>query len=139
MKLDFSQEEFIHKCKLVADFNPAFLPILDDKDGINQSFFCLMRNNANQREIPFEITKRDVWDQFCRQGGVCALSGIPLKLPSYTESIEDKASLDRIDSAKRIYNLENVQFVHKDINLMKWKFDQDYFKDWCKKVAAHNS
>ena len=45
------------------------------------------------------------------------------------------ASLDRIDSSKG-YVIGNVQWVHKDINIMKNKFDNQYFIDMCKKIAS---
>lgn len=46
------------------------------------------------------------------------------------------ASLDRIDS-NMDYQEENVQWLHKDINMMKQQFDQDYFIQMCCAVADH--
>lgn len=46
------------------------------------------------------------------------------------------ASLDRIDSSSG-YGLENIQWLHKDINIMKNVHSQDYFLSLCKKVAAN--
>ena len=47
---------------------------------------------------------------------------------------ENTASLDRIDSSKG-YVKDNVQWVHKDINRMKWNFPQDKFVKLCSFVA----
>jgi len=47
------------------------------------------------------------------------------------------ASLDRIDNSKG-YHLNNVQWVHKDVNRMKWIFEQDYFIKLCNKVSEYN-
>ena len=47
-------------------------------------------------------------------------------------------SLDRIDNNKG-YIEENVQWVHKDINMMKRIYSQDYFIYMCKLVAECNS
>lgn len=59
--------------------------------------------------------------------GTCALSGLKI---SFEEST---ASLDRIDSTLG-YVVGNVQWVHKDINIMKNKYTQDYFVYLCSKV-----
>jgi len=64
-----------------------------------------------------------------KNGFVCALSGVKLD--------ENTWSPDRIDS-KKGYTKENLQFVHKDINLMKNKFPEDYFIEMCKKGAENN-
>ena len=42
--------------------------------------------------------------------------------------------IDRIDSSKG-YVKGNVQWVHKNVNLMKGKFDQEYFIEMCKKIT----
>ena len=47
------------------------------------------------------------------------------------------ASLDRIDS-KLGYELNNIQWVHKDINMMKQAYTNNYFIEHCKLVAANN-
>lgn len=44
------------------------------------------------------------------------------------------ASLDRIDSTKG-YTLDNIQWVHKHINVMKMDLDQEYFIKLCKLVT----
>ncbi len=47
------------------------------------------------------------------------------------------ASLDRIDSTKG-YTLDNIQWIHKDLNKMKMNFANDYFIKTCKLVAENN-
>lgn len=42
--------------------------------------------------------------------------------------------MDRIDHTKG-YVVGNVQWVHRHINMMKWKLGQELFIDLCKKVA----
>lgn len=59
----------------------------------------------------------------------CALSDKSISFNDGT------ASVDRIDS-KIGYVSNNIQIVHKDINIMKNAFDQDYFIDICKRIVA---
>lgn len=35
-----------------------------------------------------------------------------------------------IDSTK-VYTIDNVQWVHKNINIMKWDISQEEFINWC--------
>ena len=50
---------------------------------------------------------------------------------------EQTASLDRIDS-KKAYTLDNVQWVHKTVNQMKWTLASKEFIEWCKTIAQNN-
>lgn len=45
-------------------------------------------------------------------------------------------SLDRIDNNKG-YEEDNVQFLHKNINYMKWTHNQDDFIELCRKVIKY--
>lgn len=92
--------------------------------------------NRTRIVIPktFTITIEDIWNLFLIQERKCALTGIPLQFGSPKANIETTASLDRIDSSKG-YELNNVQWVHKDINYMKNNYDQNYFIEMCKLVA----
>jgi hypothetical protein len=80
------------------------------------------------------LTIEQAWELYQKQEGKCALSGLPIFFPA-TNKGEFTASLDRIDSSKG-YIEGNVQWVHKDINIMKNKFPQDYFIKICKLVAG---
>ena len=74
------------------------------------------------------------------QHHVCAISGMPIHLSSEKRRSKDfcnTASLDRIDS-KMGYELGNVQWVHKDVNLMKNYFSNEYFISVCKLISAKN-
>ena len=46
------------------------------------------------------------------------------------------AQLDRIDNDKG-YIIGNIQWVHKDINKMKWKFNINKFIQMCREVANY--
>jgi hypothetical protein len=89
------------------------------------------------RVIPFEITIEQVWELFQKQKGKCALSGVEIHFPEKSTRYggDCTASLDRIDSSKG-YTIDNVQWVHKIVNLMKMNLPQDEFIKWCKLIAA---
>ena len=48
------------------------------------------------------------------------------------------ASLDRIDSSQP-YVVTNIQWVHKDVNLMKMDLDEDWFVALCWVVTNHKN
>lgn len=91
----------------------------------------------NRRKLELNITKEYVWNLFLEQEKKCALSGIELKFPDKWKDKSYTASLDRIDSSKG-YIEKNVQWVHKDINLMKNKFNNEYFIKMCKLITQNN-
>lgn len=89
-----------------------------------------------RKEIPLEVTIENVWDLFLQQDRKCALSGIKLRFPRTSGNNEWTASLDRIDSSKG-YTKNNIQWVHKDINVMKNKYNNEYFIQTCKRIAQN--
>lgn len=102
---------------------------------ISQGVWHIFEKSAKQREIDFKLTIQEGWDLFLKQNRKCALSGLELKFGISNIDLEGKtASLDRIDS-NGIYELKNVQWVFKEINLMKRDFDQDKFILLCKQIA----
>jgi len=78
------------------------------------------------------ITIVEVYNLWIQQNKKCALSNLNIDFIKTENGIS--ASIDRIDSDKD-YTNDNIQLVHKDINLMKNAFKQDYFIKLCKKVA----
>jgi len=87
-----------------------------------------------RRPKELSLTMEQAWELFLKQDRKCALSGTKLQFPKRSKDKSWTASLDRIDSSKG-YILGNVQWVHKDINIMKNKFNNDYFIHICKSVA----
>jgi len=83
------------------------------------------------RVIEFNITIEYAWKLFIQQDKKCALSDIDI---FFEKDGMTTASLDRIDSSKG-YVEGNVQWVHKDVNIMKHHYDQNYFIKICKKIA----
>jgi hypothetical protein len=93
-----------------------------------------IRVGASRRHHSFNITLEQMWKLFLKQKRKCALSGLELKFGTRFYGEETTASLDRIDSTKG-YDMDNVQWVHKDINWMKQDFSQSEFIDYCKRVV----
>lgn len=97
--------------------------------------------HAKSRKLKVEITNKDVWELFLKQDRKCALSGILLYFAKTTQELREKkqtASLDRIDSSKD-YTKDNIQWIHKDLNSMKWDWNQDEFVKWCNLVSNYQN
>ena len=95
--------------------------------------FSHVKGNAARRNIPFEITKEEAYQILERQKFFCALTGMPLTLHP-----KCNASLDRIDSTQG-YTPQNVQWVYKTINLMKWTLSTEEFVELCEMVVQHSA
>lgn len=89
-----------------------------------------IRRCGERRNIPFEIIIQEAWTLFLAQNRCCVLTGIKLSFDERT------ASLDRIDSSKG-YTMDNIQWVHKIINQMKWSLTDQELLSWCQAVVAH--
>lgn len=94
-------------------------------------------NNSKHRGRTLDITKSFAEKLFIKQNKKCALSGLDIffakNYKDYKKGLQT-ASLDRIDNSKE-YEKDNVQWVHKHINVMKNVFSEDYFIDLCKQVV----
>lgn len=97
------------------------------------------RAGRKERNILFKLTKQDLWDQWVLQEGKCKYTNIDL-LINFTSTTLYKqctASLDRIDSSKG-YEIGNIEWVHKKINIMKNKFTKPEFIEFCNLVTKNN-
>jgi len=105
---------------------------------ISGHFFSGIKSGAKSRNIDFNITIEDAWKQFLKQNEKCALSGLEISFgKSYRKSIDEDlitASLDRIDNTKG-YEVGNIQWAHKHINIMKRDHPQEYFLNICEAIS----
>jgi hypothetical protein len=113
--------------------NPKF----DGCGEISKSFLFSIQRGAEERNLLFNITCDYIWSLFLEQERKCAISKLDLRFPERRTDIKATASLDRIDPTKG-YIEGNVQWVHKDINTMKWDFTQEEFINYCKIIAQNN-
>lgn len=101
---------------------------------IRGGWWTHLKQSAEVRKLEFSITIEDAWDLYEQQGRRCKLSGLPIVFNAGKGLTT--ASLDRIDSNVG-YVIGNVQWTHKDMNLMKWEFPQNVFVCFCRSVASH--
>lgn len=98
-------------------------------------FSRYFERKRKRKPMTGSISIQDVHEMWEKQNRKCALSGVDIGFAP-TGNVHT-CSIDRIDSMKN-YSIENIQLVHKDVNLMKNKFDNEYFIELCKKIADEN-
>ena len=102
---------------------------------IRVSFFKRYENRAPLRDKTWDIDIEYADEVFNQQGGLCALTGIEIDAGSSGCTLPNiTASLDRINNSKG-YERDNVQWVHKDINMMRGPLSVEKFIKLCVKVA----
>lgn len=99
------------------------------------------KRRAKQDGISFEITKKQIFDILLSQNHRCALSGVPIRVAESNEEWERShatttASIDRKDSSGG-YTLENIQWVHKRVNVLKNDLSDTDLVFWCKLIVEH--
>lgn len=108
-------------------------PLYKGVGDLSGAYYASLRKGAELRNLSFNVSKEFLWDLFNKQNGKCALSGVDIKLEKHFKGSNQTASLDRIDN-KRGYEEDNVQWVHKKINLFKRGYDEQTLYDYCKKI-----
>lgn len=108
--------------------NPAWRGYED----IPLSKFNYIKLDADKRGLLFDITIEQIWNLYLEQDKKCALSGTEIIFSSIKSVCT--ASLDRINSNIG-YIIDNVQWVHKNINIMKNRFSDEEYIKWCKLVV----
>ena len=92
-----------------------------------------IKSTASRRSIEYNVTDEYIWELFKKQKGLCALSGVVISFGAKGREL-GTASLDRIDSNLG-YIEGNVQWLHKDVNLMKMNLEEKVFLDFCEKIV----
>lgn len=91
-----------------------------------------IKRSAKQKGLEFNLDLVFLYELYIRQGGKCSLSMVSIDFDV------NKASLDRVDST-RGYTKDNVQWLHKHVNIMKNSFPQDMFIYLCNKVSENHT
>lgn len=127
----------VYRCQCYKTVNGAYN--YQGYKNISATYFKSCKANAKSKNREFTITKKDIWELWLKQKGKCALTGLELKIErNYKKMKNMTASLDRIDS-DRGYTMDNVQWIHKDVNRMKSNFSQKYFITMCRLILNNNN
>lgn len=107
---------------------------------IPHHYWRVLVRNALKRNIEILTSEDECFKLLLAQNFKCALSGLDIYMSK--NNFEHKqgkttASLDRIDSSKP-YIINNLQWLHKDVNMMKHIFNQSYFIDLCRSITNKN-
>jgi len=116
---------------------------------LSLSYYNHCKQNAKRRGMLFEddVTMDYLFNLYEKQNKLCVYSGASLLLnPRFgsqhrgVSNMQDvqTASLDRIDS-KKGYIVGNVQWVHKNINMMKNNLSESNFIEWCHLVSNNTN
>ena len=100
-----------------------------------------LKNKAKRRKLSWEITEQELWKLFLKQGKKCPYLNEELTFASAAEKrngLKQTASLDRIDSSKG-YIIDNIQWIHKRVQMMKKDLSESEFLKWCELVSNHQS
>ena len=106
-------------------------PLYRGHGEISGNVWSHIKEGAKTRNLELSVTIEYIWQLFLDQDRKCALSGKPLV---FKERRGSTASLDRINNSKG-YVEGNVQWLHRDVNLMKHAYEQSYFIETCQAVA----
>lgn len=108
--------------------------------------FTQIKANASTRGLQFDLDLNFLENLLEVQNFKCAISGLPISGPTEL-FVKDKKchynrknttiSLDRIDNSSG-YIKGNVQWVHKQVNIMKGTLKDEHFITLCKIISEYN-
>jgi len=102
---------------------------------VRLAWFEAFAKNAVVRGYSWNLTPEELNEMYDEQDGLCALSGLSI---GWSKSgWEHSASIDRLDNDAG-YFVDNVQLVHKKINMMRGSLAVDEFLELCASVTDKN-
>lgn len=143
---EFSQPPFNHLslrqgCPICGSLQGGLVLRKAIAGEIPSKYWSAIMSGAKTRDIPVNLSAEEAWSLFVDQSGQCALTGVPIAFNvgvAKNRSLLHTASLDRIRSSG-IYEIGNVQWVHKRINQIKMNMAEDEFVAWCLRVVEHST
>jgi hypothetical protein len=105
------------------------------------AYWQSIKVRARDKELPLTVTWDWLLELLERQDFSCALTGLPIEIAVSRSGHShggSTASLDRIDSS-RGYEPDNFQWVHKDVNKIKWELSQERFIEICRLVVEKHA
>jgi hypothetical protein len=102
---------------------------------ISQTHFNRIKLGAKKRNLNFDLNIEDIWNLFLKQNRKCAISGLDIRFPNSRIDYKSTASLDRINP-KKSYTIDNVQWLHVDVNYAKQSMDNVEFLNIIKQIYS---
>ena len=102
---------------------------------IRISWFNKFKLSAQNRSLLWELDIEDIANLLAKQNSLCVLSGVRLVANGRFDEIT--ASIDRIDNSLG-YAKDNIQLVHKQVNMMRGSLPVPDFIGLCKLVSGLN-
>lgn len=96
------------------------------------TWFEMKRKGGLHRGFAWDLTPEYVIQLYKEQEGCCALTGWPIEWAE--KGLTATVSIDRIDSSEG-YLKGNIQLLHKDVNMAKQQYSQEYFISMCQSVS----
>ena len=102
--------------------------------GYKANLWQNLLGNAKRRNIPVHIEKSDIQRLYDEQGGLCAVTGLPMQFSALESGKNSYAvSVDRIDSSRGYYQ-DNIRLVCGRVNLMKMELSDEQMRFWCRAI-----
>jgi hypothetical protein len=96
------------------------------------TWYEMKRKGGISRGYYWDLTPEYILQLYETQDRQCALTGWDIGWSAV--GLTATVSIDRIDSSEG-YIQGNIQLLHKDVNMAKQQYSQDYFIELCKAVA----
>jgi hypothetical protein len=105
---------------------------------ISLTIFKRLEREALRKGVLFNLTPEYLQELYDKQNHKCIYTGneiiIHFSLCKFEDRKINTASLDRINSNKG-YIKGNVQWIHKDVNYMKFNLSHDRFLELCNQIT----
>ena len=101
---------------------------------ISVTYYNRIKAKAAKRNIIFKVNIEYLDEIFKRQNGCCAFTGDKLCFETGEKISKTTASLDRINSSIG-YVEGNLQWVHKDVNMLKGRMKDDSLFRFCRRYG----
>lgn len=128
LKNDYTEDYLLEQARkvyLYLNYREIILKTIPDKYKVNANIWDKIQHNAAKR-YDCNLSKDDIEIVLEQQNFKCVYTGEALTVGRNRDEYYT-ASLDRIDS-KKPYTVDNIQWVHRDINYMKYTYSDSYFR-----------
>ncbi len=121
----------VYRCRLCR-----FLGRCKGRGRMSKRYWNQVIRGAERRNLSVVLSSEEAYALYLKQNNECALTGVPITFSYKSSGTDSTASLDRIDSA-RGYVVDNVQWIHKDVNRMKMDLSEDKLLEWCTLLLSY--